>query len=204
MSRQIDAVIFDVGHVLYDWDIRYLYEKLIDDRDRLDWFLANVVTREWHVQHDVGRPYGETEAELVAAFPAERALIEAYGPRWLETIGDPLPGMLELVAEAERSGLSIFGITNFGAEFWAMFRPTAPIFELFRDIIVSGEEKLMKPAAAIYRLAVRRFGVEPQRTLFIDDQPANVAGAAAEGFLAHRFTSVEATRLSLKQLGAAL
>ena len=50
------AAVFDVGRVLYDWDLRYLFEKLIDDRQELDWFLANVVTNEWHFQTDAGRP----------------------------------------------------------------------------------------------------------------------------------------------------
>ena len=52
-----------------------------------------------------------------------------------------------------------------------------PIFDRFRDIIVSGTEKLMKPDPAIYRLAIERFGIDPAGALFIDDVAANVAGA---------------------------
>src|SRR3546814_13743922 len=51
----ISAVIFDVGNVLYDWDPRFLYERLIDDEQALDTFLRDVVTPEWHFQHDAGR-----------------------------------------------------------------------------------------------------------------------------------------------------
>ncbi|MEZ0242102.1 MAG: HAD family phosphatase, partial [Sphingomonas sp.] len=54
------AVIFDVGGVLFQWSPRFLYERLIEDDRALDAFLANVLTREWHFQHDCGRPFAET------------------------------------------------------------------------------------------------------------------------------------------------
>src|SRR3546814_4394681 len=65
----ISAVIFDFGNVLYDWDPRFLYERLIDDEQALDTFLRDVVTPEWHFQHDAGRPFAETSAELAARYP---------------------------------------------------------------------------------------------------------------------------------------
>ena len=181
------AVVFDVGHVLYDWDPRYLYARLIPDQSRLDWFLENVVTRAWHFQHDAGRPCAETTAELIAAYPGERPLIEAYGPRWLETIPGPIPGTLELVARLSQRGVPLYAITNFSHEFWQRFRPTAPIFDLFADIIVSGTERLVKPDPAIFALARRRFGLGPGTALFIDDNAANVAAAIDGGWHAHHF-----------------
>jgi 2-haloacid dehalogenase len=191
------AVVFDVGNVLYGWDIRALYEKLIPESARLDWFLAHVVTPEWHFQHDRGRPYAETTAELTAQFPAEADLIAAYVPRWLETITGPIPGMLELVAELDDAGVPIFGITNFSAEFWAMFRPHAPVFSRFGDIVVSGAEQLFKPEPEIYRLARRRFGLAAGEGLFIDDRIETVRAGKAEGFPGHHFTGVASLRSRL-------
>lgn len=63
------AVVFDVGNVLYGWDIGCLYRKLIDDPARLAHILTRVITPEWHFQHDAGRPFAETSAELIARFP---------------------------------------------------------------------------------------------------------------------------------------
>ena len=76
----VSAVVFDVGNVLYRWSPRALYERLIPDGQALDAFLGNVVTTDWHFQHDAGRPSAETTAELIAAHPAERELIAAYAP----------------------------------------------------------------------------------------------------------------------------
>nr|WP_310524921.1 HAD-IA family hydrolase [Polymorphobacter sp.] len=189
--------MFDVGHVLYGWDIGALYQKLIPDLSHLDWFLSHVVTPEWHYQHDRGRPSSETISELQAQFPAEADLIAAYAPRWLETITGPLAGMHELVAELDEAGVPLFAITNFSAEFWDMFRPTAPIFDRFRDIVVSGVEQLFKPEPEIYRLALRRFGLAPGQGLFIDDRIENVRAGKTEGFPGHHFTGVERLRVRL-------
>ena len=197
----LTSVVFDVGNVLYGWDIRALYEKLIPDRAKLDWFLSNVVTPEWHFQHDRGRPHAETTAELTAQFPAEADLIAAYVPRWLETITGPIPGMLDLVAELDERGVPIFGITNFSAEFWDMFRPGAPIFDRFREIVVSGAEQLFKPEPEIYRVALRRFDLGPGEGLFIDDRIENVRAGKAEGFPGHHFTGVAALRTRLAAEG---
>ena len=197
MAARPRAAVFDVGNVLYGWDIRNLYAKLIADPARLDWFVTHVVTPEWHFQHDAGRPHAETVAELTAQFPDEAGLIAAYVPRWLETISGPMPGMLELVAELDDAGIPLYAITNFSAEFWAMFRPTAPVFDRFRDIVVSGEERLMKPDPAIYRLALQRFGLARGEGVFIDDRADNVAAAEAEGFTALHFTDAAVLRADL-------
>ena len=185
MIRQ--SVIFDVGRVLFDWDLRYLFAKLIADRDELEWFVTNVVTPAWHFQHDAGRPLAEMVSERKAEFPDHAPLIDAYALRFNETIPGPVPGSLELVERLDTAGVPLFAITNFGHEFWEGFRPTQPVFDGFRDIIVSGTEKLMKPDPEIYTLAIERFGIDPAGALFIDDVAANVAGAESVGIAGHLF-----------------
>jgi 2-haloacid dehalogenase len=197
----ITTVVFDVGKVLFEWDLRHLFAKLIDDADELDWFLANVVTPEWHFQHDAGRPLAEMAAELVALHPAYAQHIDAYRTRFNETIPGPVQGSLEIVNELAQRSVPLFAITNFGAEFWDMFRPTQPVFDLFGDIIVSGNEKLVKPHPAIYALALRRFSLAPGEAIFIDDNHHNVVAARANGFAAHHFADAVTLRGELAALG---
>lgn len=185
MIRQ--SVIFDVGRVLFDWDLRYLFAKLIDDKDELEWFVGNVVTPGWHFQHDAGRPLAEMLPARKAEFPDHVALIDAYAARFNETIPGPMPGSLELVERLDEAGVPLFAITNFGHEFWEGFRPTQPIFDRFRDIVVSGAEKMMKPDPAIYTHAIERFGIDPAGAIFIDDVAANIAGAESVGIAGHQF-----------------
>jgi len=164
------AVIFDVGNVLYHWNPRVLYERLIDDDRALDAFLRDVVTLDWHFQHDQGRPFAETSAELIARHPEQAALIRVWGERFIDSIGPAVEGMPQIVHELHAGGIPLFAITNFSDEFWAPFRAReAELFALFSDIVVSGTEKLVKPDPAIYRLALGRFGLDAEQALFIDD-----------------------------------
>jgi 2-haloacid dehalogenase len=196
------AVIFDVGRVLVDWEIRFLYERLIPEGEALDAFLRDVVTPEWHFQHDAGRPFAETSVELTAQYPQHAELIELFGPRFNDTNSSAIPGMPELLAELDSAGVPLFAITNFSGEFFPPFRVKYPdMFDRFRDIVVSGDEKLMKPDPAIYRLALERFGLRPEEAVFVDDNRDNVAGAAALGIHAILFTGEPALRVELKSLG---
>lgn len=195
------AVVFDVGNVLVDWNVRAFYAPLIPDPARLDWFLAEVVTPQWHFQHDAGRAFAETSAELIARFPAEADLIRLYGPRFNETVPGPVPGMIELVEQLAAACVPLFAITNFSHEFWPPFRAEWPVFDHFTDIVVSGEERLTKPDPAIYQLALHRFGLGPGEAIFIDDRADNVAAAVANGFVGHLFTGYEALAAELVRLG---
>ena len=203
MSRP-SAVVFDVGKVLYDWEPRFLYERLIPG-EALDAFLRDVVTHEWHFQHDAGRPFAETSAELTAQYPQHAALIAAWGERFLESVGDPIAGMADLVTALDAVGVPLYAITNFSAEFWPPFRAReAALFDRFRGIVVSGDERLVKPEAAIYRLALARFGLAADEAVFVDDRAENVAGAAAVGMHALLFTDTPTLRHDLQSLGFAL
>lgn len=196
------AVIFDVGHVLYDWDPRYFYRRLIDDDRALDAFLRDVCTLDWHFQHDLGRPFAETSAELIERHPAQADLISAWGPHFTQQIGDPLPGMPAIVDALEAAGVPMFALTNFSQEFWRPFRAReAWLFDRFQGFLVSGEEGLVKPDPAIYALALDRFGLEPADAFFIDDRETNVAAAQAMGIHARLFTGADALRRDLTEAG---
>lgn len=197
----VRAVVFDVGNVIVEWDVRGFYAQLIPDPARLDWFCRDVVSPAWHFQHDAGRPFAETSAELIARFPAEAELIRLYGPRFNETVPGPVPGMVEMVEQLAARAVPLFAITNFSHEFWPSFRAEWPVFDHFADIVVSGEERLTKPDPAIYQLALRRFGLAPGEAIFIDDRAENVAAAQANGFVGHHFANAERLAAELAGLG---
>jgi 2-haloacid dehalogenase len=196
------AVVFDVGNVLYGWDPdSFLVRQIADDEARLR-YIADIDLWAWHDSLDGGRPFGEAAAELSERFPDYAHLIAAWGERFGETISDPVPGMQAIVRELDAGGVPLFAITNFSADFWAPFRAReAAFFDQFRDIVVSGEEKLLKPDPAIYYLALDRFCLKPSEALFVDDRLINVEGARAVGMAAHLFTDAEDLRDRLKAEG---
>ena len=198
-APRIEAVVFDVGRVLVQWELQLLFAKLIADPAELEWFTTTVVTPEWHFQHDQGRPLAEMVAERSAEYPEHAHLIRAYATRFNETIPGPVPGSLELLDALDRRNVPLFAITNFGDELWARFYPTWPVLARFRDIVVSGVEKLAKPDPAIYALAARRFGYPPGAMLFIDDNEANVIAARECGWNAHHFVDAPTLEAELQQ-----
>jgi len=201
VSDTPEAVVFDIGRVLFDWNLRHLYAKLIADPAELDWFLATVVTEAWHFQSDAGRPLAEMVPERIAAFPDYAQLIEAYAARFNETLPAEIPGTHAIVRRLAEAGVPLYALTNFGAEFFAGFRPTQPIFELFADIVVSGVERCAKPDPRIYAIAEARIGLPAERLFFIDDNPANIEAAAARGWQAHLFTDAAALVRELETRG---
>jgi 2-haloacid dehalogenase len=106
-----------------------------------------------------------------------------------------------LVEALAAAGVPQYGITNFSGEFWDMFRPTAPLFDHFRDVVVSGHEKMVKPAPEIYALAQARFGLGAGEALFIDDNAANVEAAIRAGWFAHRFDGAAGAAAALEAHG---
>jgi 2-haloacid dehalogenase len=188
--------------VLYDWDIRLLFDQLIEDPQDLAFLLDKVVTLDWHGQHDAGRPFADTSAELIAEHPRFAEAIAAFGARFAETIPGMLPGMAEIVHALRARGMPLYAITNFSHEFWRPFRAReAAIFDLFEDIVVSGEEKLVKPDPAIYTLALDRFGLDASEALFIDDRANNVEAARAIGMAAHQFVDAKILQAELASRG---
>ena len=199
-SAPVRTVVFDLGGVLIDWDPRYLYRKIFDDEDRVEWFLSTVCTPDWNEQQDAGRPFAEGIAERTEAYPDYQDEIEAYFARWTEMLGGPIDGTVDLLETLDAQEIPLYALTNWSAE---TFRHTAAydFMDRFRGIIVSGREGVKKPDPQIFRLLVARFGLTPAETLFIDDSPRNVAGARAAGLQAVGFDSPDQLRADLAERG---
>jgi 2-haloacid dehalogenase len=202
MTNRPRAVIFDVGNVLYGWDPEsFLARQIPDDEARLR-YIEDVDLWSWHERLDGGRRFDEAAAELSEKFPDYSHLIAAWGARFGETITDPVPGVHEIARELDARGVPLFAITNFSADFWPPFlAKERAFFDLFRSIVVSGEEKLLKPDPALYFLALDRFGLKPADALFVDDREINVEGARAVGMHAHLFTGADGLRRRLEADG---
>ena len=192
------AVVFDLGGVLIDWDPRYLYRKLLADEAAVEEFLATVCTPEWNAEQDRGRPFAEGVAELVERHPVHAAAITAYHERWTEMLGGDIAGTVELLAELRDTGVPLYALTNWSAETFGIARERFEFLAWFDGVLVSGEERMVKPDPAIFRLLLDRFGLDPETTFYVDDSPANVASAGRLGFDAVPFTDPEQLRRDLE------
>ena len=193
----IRNIVFDFGGVLVDWDPHYLYDVYFGDRARSDWFLTTVCPMDWHTRMDAGEPVAACLSERKALFPEWSAEIQVYYDRWLEMIHGQIPGMEELIRELKGKGYRILGLSNWSAELFQITRPHFRIFDLIEDRIISGEERMIKPDEAIFRLLLDRFSLKAEECVFIDDNPANVAAARRVGLHTIRFQDAERLRSEL-------
>jgi 2-haloacid dehalogenase len=201
MPRAVDAVVFDVGNVLIEWDPRHLYRRIFDDAERMEWFLTHVCSPDWNARQDAGRPWDEAIAELVERFPGFEGEIRAFRERWHEMVPGTVEGMPELFAALGRAGVPRYAITNFSSSTFAETRQRFAFLTEFVAVAVSGELGLCKPDAAIYRWLIDRCGLTPSRTVFVDDSAANVDAARRLGFQAVLFEGADAFTGQLAALG---
>lgn len=195
------VVVFDIGGVLIDWNPAYLYRKLLPDEAAVSAFLSEVCTSAWNEQFDAGRPFAEGIAALGERHPERVALIEAYWLRWHEMLGGEVAGTAEILRRLKTAGVPVHAISNWSAETFPRAKDIYPFLGLFDVLVVSGTEKLVKPDAAIFNRFLERAGVRAEECIFIDDNAANIAAAAALGFHTEHFRTAEALEARLTALG---
>lgn len=182
-----DAYLFDIGDVLVRWNPDNLLRKLLPDEAAIRAFRAEAVTRERILKMDRGQDWASQLAEIAETAPQHLDTATVYRDRWVETIAGPVPETVDLKARLRAEGVPVYALSNFGAENFERSVAVYPFLNDFDGKIVSGYEELIKPEPAIFELARDRFGLTPERTLFIDDRPENTAAAAALGFRVHTF-----------------
>jgi 2-haloacid dehalogenase len=198
---RISAVVFDLGGVLIDWDPRYLYRTLFDDEAAMEEFLATITTPEWNRAQDAGRPWAEAVEELAEQHPDRRDLIEAYWRRWPETLGDAIAPTVAVLDELRTTGVRLYALSNWSGETFPAARPRYPFLGWFDGIVISGDERLIKPDARIFRVLLDRYGLTADEVVFIDDHQANVDAAAELGMHAARFVDPATLRSDLRRFG---
>jgi 2-haloacid dehalogenase len=194
------TVVFDLGGVLVDWDPRHLYRRLLPAGE-VDGFLDEIGFAEWNHAQDAGGSWAEAVETLSARHPDRRALIAAYPARFPETLAGPVPGSVELLRELHERGTRLLALTNWSAETFPYAEETFDFLRLFEGVVVSGVEGVAKPDPAVFRLLVDRYGIDPGRTVFVDDSPTNVAAASAAGLRGLLFTDAGRLRRDLSALG---
>lgn len=198
----INTIVFDLGGVLIDWNPEYLFRKMIPNDERRAYFLQNVCTYEWNVEHDAGRPIAEGTALKIAEFPEWETEIRAYYDRWTEMLGGALYDTVALLKELiEHPDYRVLALTNWSAETFPIALSIYDFLHWFEGIVVSGDEKTRKPRPDIYETLLNRYDVQPSQAVFIDDALVNIHGAEAVGMKGIHFKDAHQLRAALINLG---
>ena len=201
-TMSIHAIIFDFGGVLINWDPHKLFFKYFaNDRQAIDNFLEEINFTAWNLSQDKGYPFAQAVTELSAQFPQYKHLIRAYDEDWEESITGLIPETIEILYKLKAAGNRLYGLTNWSMEKFSIVRHKYRFFSLFKDIMVSGEVKLIKPDPAIFRLLLQKIHRQPEECLLVDDSFQNIEAAQKMGFITHHFTSPARLKLELQQMG---
>jgi 2-haloacid dehalogenase len=199
----IKNIIFDLGGVLIDWNPEYVYLDVFEgDRKKMQWFFDEICTFDWNENQDAGYPLAQATEDRIKLFPQYEAWIRMFYGRWEEMLGGPIEATVALLKKlVDDPNYKVVALTNWSAETFPVALQKFPFLHWFEGIVVSGTEKTRKPFADIYTLTLDRYRLEPQASLFIDDNKRNIEAAQALGIQTIHFKNPEQLALDLSSLG---
>jgi 2-haloacid dehalogenase len=200
-GRAIEAVVFDLGGVLIDWNPRHLYRKVFDDENAMERFLGRICTPEWHDRHDRGESTADSCARLAAEHPEHAGEIWAWKTRSEEMVAGAFDETIDILTDLHHDGVACYALSNMEAETFPVRFERFPFFGLFDGIVISGLEGVAKPDREIFELIIERFGLDAAATVFIDDKVGNLRPASALGMATVHYESSGGLRRSLRALG---
>ena len=204
MTKKPSIIVFDIGNVLIRWDMHFLYESFFPSKQAAETFVDEVGLVAWNLDQDRGRNWAEATDMLVGQFPQYETELRAYRSRWHDMVPGVIAGSVLIKERLEEMNVPLYAITNFAADTFAECQERFPTLKVFKDIVISGEEGLVKPELAIYECLLDRNKLEAENCLFIDDSLKNVEAARTVGMHAHHFQSPYLLAEALRSYGFAL
>ena len=169
--------LFDLGGVFFDWDPNHFFKNIFEKAEERKYFLTEVCSDEWNIQQDAGRTIKEAESELIPKFPHYEKQIKMYYKNHRKMIIGTFEASIEVLKKLKKLNYECYVLSNWSAETFVGMIDDYPFLQFFDGLLISGEDNMMKPDAAIYELAITRFNLIPQETVFIDDKLENIEAA---------------------------
>ncbi|HHX32303.1 MAG TPA: HAD family phosphatase [Bacteroidales bacterium] len=192
---KIQNVIFDFGGVLIDWNPKYLYRNVFETEEEMNFFLENVCRYDWNLLQDAGRSLSEATLILQKEHPKYSEEIAYYYGRWEEMLGGTIDENVKLIKPLKKR-YKLYGLTNWSAETLPIAMEKYIFFKDLDGVVVSGDEKIIKPDPEIYEVLLNRYSIDAESSLFIDDNADNILTAKKMGFKTVHFTD----KVNLEQL----
>ncbi len=199
---EINAIIFDLGGVLIDWNPRYVFDdNYFESEEKRRHFFDHICTNDWNEEQDAGRSIVEATQVLVKQFPDWESPIRDYYGRWTDMLKAPIPETVNLFRQLKKLGkYKLYALTNWQAGLFDIALVRYNFLHWFDGRVVSGEEKTRKPFPEFYHRLLDRYNVAPQQALFIDDNLRNVKAAEALGIKSIHFQSSPQLEKELNRL----
>ncbi len=179
----IRNIVFDMGNVLIRFDPAWFLTRdgITDPEDRKLIMNELFLSAEWAMMDSGMLTESTAEPYILSRIPdrlkdtVRHLLFHWAYPR------DTIPGMEDLVRRLKDSGYALYLLSNASIaqhDYWPLYT----VSRYFDGKLISCDVKVVKPSRAIYEIFTDKFSLNPDECLFIDDAPANVAGAVACGW----------------------
>lgn len=182
----IDAVIYDIGNVLIEWQPERFYDRAIGEERRHAMF-AEVDLKAMNERVDQGEHFTDTIYAVAEDHPQWRDEIRMWHDHWIEMANPVIPRSLTLLRALRSKGIPVFALTNFGIESFAYAEGHYPFLAEFDKRYISGHMAVTKPDARIFEMVEEDCGCTPESLLFTDDRQDNIVAAQARGWQTHLF-----------------
>lgn len=182
----VEAVVFDIGNVLIEWNPERFYDAKIGAARRKSMF-AEVDLHAMNDRVDRGAPFQETIYRTAEHYPQYRDEIRMWHDHWIEMASPEIPHSIRLLRALRSRGVPVFALSNFGVGSFEFAETIYPVLSEFDRRYISGYMNVVKPDPEIYLRVETDSRVAAGAMLFADDRNENVAAAAARGWQTHLF-----------------
>ena len=114
---------------------------------------------------------------LFLRFPKYEKEIKMFYKNHRKMIKGTFDLSIKVLENLKKLNYECYVLSNWSAETFKGMVDDYPFLLKFNGLLISGEDKLMKPDSSIYELAIKRFNLVPKETVFIDDKLENVNAA---------------------------
>jgi len=191
-------IVFDFGAVVFSWRpdeiVRAMFPQQAATTAAARKLAGDIFHHgDWH-DFDRGTIAQDAVAERTARRlglpqPAMQGLVAAI-PHHLTPIQDTVDLLTRLRERRDARGdIRLYYLSNMPAPYARFLEQRHAFLQWFDGGIFSADVQSIKPQPDIFRLLEARYTLAPQRTVFIDDLPANVEAARAHGWHAIHFVS---------------
>ena len=178
----VQKFLFDLGNVFFDWNPERVLKPIFNDDERMNFFIKNISFPLLDTRCDAGITIEVAVNDAVKKFPDFEKEIKLYYPNHGNMVGGFFQKTVDVFYKIKELNYPCFVLSNWSAETYEGMEETYPFLKDFDGKIISGRDFLIKPDPAIYELAISRFNLIPEETLFIDDRLDNIEAAQKLNF----------------------
>ena len=191
--------LFDLGGVFFDWNPNHFFINIFKDLEERQYFLNEICNDAWNIQQDAGRLIKDAELELIPKFPKYEKQIKMYYANHRNMIKGTFTKSIEILNYLKKNNYECYVLSNWSAETFIGMTEDYPFLKKFDGLLISGEDKLIKPNLDIYQLAIERFDLDPHKCVFIDDKLENIETAKKLSFHTIHLTNPKTISSEIKK-----